>query len=324
MTKLSPGWVTLQWEESITHLGSPFRIALSEENCESPACFDTCILLNHIPHDDSSAPCGNPPCTPYTQYRVTVLIPDVYCNQCILQLVMVDTAKIKPGDTCTYPSGYSGRHFITGVNDSELIGQYSSTLGAYYNDRRGFDGKPYTGCPSVYHSCANVFIDGQQPRQGLQCEQPVDWPYRDLPFGFYGTSESAPWTPDRYLYSPTPRSYNQRNVTYGIFDNASNALVTGPYATGVRATFYASVSDAPNATAPNANEDSVAYEVPEGYLALENAGLVGTSPTLASPPPPVASATARKTAHMGVRRLHNRLRRVKGLALTEHAASQQE
>ena len=89
----------------------------------------------------------------------------------------MDTFKIRAGDTCTHPAGYTGRHFITpssaqyDATDPHLIGQYSPELGVYYNDRRGYDGKPYTGCPSVYHTCANVVINGQQPRKGLQCSQ---------------------------------------------------------------------------------------------------------------------------------------------------------
>lgn len=280
LTKLSPGWVTLQWQESIVHNGSPFRISLSEENCEGVECFESCILLDHIPHDDTSTPCGAPPCTPYTQYRATVRIPNVYCNQCVLQLVLINTQGIKPGDSCTY-TDYSGHHYLT--NTSNQIGGWDAATGTYFNGRRDYDGEYTTACPAAYHSCANVFIDGRKRRKNLVCDQPADWPYRDLPSGTYVNGENATWTADRYLASPTPRSYNQRNVTYGIFDNQTNALVAGPYGKGVRGVYYESVKDAPPSDVPNAYEAaSLAYQSPAGYLSLEDGAFANATATRAT------------------------------------------
>lgn len=45
VTPLQPGLQTLVWEESVSHLGSPFRIALLDEHEQVAA-----VLLNHIPH----------------------------------------------------------------------------------------------------------------------------------------------------------------------------------------------------------------------------------------------------------------------------------
>jgi hypothetical protein len=42
---LKPGLQTLTWEESISHAGAPFRIAILDENEEAKV-----VLLNHIPH----------------------------------------------------------------------------------------------------------------------------------------------------------------------------------------------------------------------------------------------------------------------------------
>jgi hypothetical protein len=42
---LQPGWQTLTWEEAVSHQGSPFRIALLDENEREIA-----VLMDHIPH----------------------------------------------------------------------------------------------------------------------------------------------------------------------------------------------------------------------------------------------------------------------------------
>ena len=80
---LSPGWMTLVWEESINHKGSPFRVAIldSRENAKV-------ILLDHIPHNDNTAPNMTEEST-YAPYRISVNIPDVQCTRCSIQLLYV-------------------------------------------------------------------------------------------------------------------------------------------------------------------------------------------------------------------------------------------
>jgi hypothetical protein len=60
------------------------------------------------------------------QYNVKLIIPDINCPRCSLQLVNPMTDKINRGSCCPYP---------TGTNN----------------------------CQSVYHSCANIVITGKIP-----------------------------------------------------------------------------------------------------------------------------------------------------------------
>lgn len=97
MTTLSPGWVTFTWEESITHAGSPFRIAILDETETARV-----VLLDHIPHNDKSAPDRNDEST-YVPYKISVNIPDVQCDKCSLQLLYVMTDKtVKCGTPVCY------------------------------------------------------------------------------------------------------------------------------------------------------------------------------------------------------------------------------
>lgn len=91
----------------------------------------------------------------YHNYFITVMIPDVQCDVCSLQLRQIVTDSLKPPDTtCTLPGT----------------------------------------CPSVYHSCANVRIGGRVPRSQYTCAYPENWPYRSLASGVYASGENAAWT----------------------------------------------------------------------------------------------------------------------------------
>lgn len=97
VTTLSPGWTTLTWEESITHAGSPFRIAILDETETARV-----VLLDHIPHNDKSAPDRNDEST-YVPYKISVNIPDIQCDKCSLQLLYVMTDKtVKCGTPVCY------------------------------------------------------------------------------------------------------------------------------------------------------------------------------------------------------------------------------
>ena len=87
MTTLTPGWNTLTWEESVTHTGSPFRIAILDETETARV-----VLLDHIPHNEESKPIAYVEKT-YTPYSVSVNVPDIKCDKCSLQLLYVMTDK---------------------------------------------------------------------------------------------------------------------------------------------------------------------------------------------------------------------------------------
>merc|ERR1711998_522977 len=96
-------WQTVVFEESIFHAGAPQRLALAMDGEGNDAvAFETCVLLDHIPHNDAPAT-GRPSLrspSSYTPYRVSVFIPDISCERCTLQLIsaMTDAAHgVPPG-----------------------------------------------------------------------------------------------------------------------------------------------------------------------------------------------------------------------------------
>ena len=98
VTTIAPGWTTFTWEESISHEGSPFRLAILDETETAQV-----ILLDHIPHWDAASPIAYIERT-YVDYKMSVNIPDVNCTKCSLQLLYVMSDKtVKCGTkTCYY------------------------------------------------------------------------------------------------------------------------------------------------------------------------------------------------------------------------------
>ena len=102
------------------------------------------------------------------------MIPDVQCKQCSLQLVNPMTDKIQKGDSCRYPGGGN------------------------------------KVCRSVYHSCADVTIDGKTPREQYKCptEPPLDWiqPAAAVP-RVYTQERAAPgdWSEVGWLTAAPPK-----------------------------------------------------------------------------------------------------------------------
>ena len=151
---------TITWLESIPHPGAPVRFALSRDGGgldESQTDFESCILLDHIPHDALSRPSYGDAST-WHRSSITLWIPDVYCERCYLQLIsaMSDAAHGVPADTkCSYKG--------------TLATEGTSIL-------------RYPDCPAVYHSCSPVSIDGSIPRNEIetcnttQFEKNLEWP----------------------------------------------------------------------------------------------------------------------------------------------------
>lgn len=140
--EIPPGPMLVEWEEAISHDGSPFRIALSHDGTDddSPAC----ILLDHIPHNDGLSPNIDDEST-YTKYSMVINIPDVACERCSLHLANPRTAD---------------------------EGTLASPTGAGCTDPNG-------SCKTVYHSCTIPFkITGSVQRSSFECpnQNPSDWP----------------------------------------------------------------------------------------------------------------------------------------------------
>jgi hypothetical protein len=144
--EIAPGPLTVQWEESITHAGAPFYIALTQDGRDTDTfLLKSCILLDHIPHNDFTSPNFYNEST-FELYSLTIDIPNVSCSRCSLHIVNPMTDKIgvrgaPNGTGCTYP-GFCG----------------------------GID---------VYHSCTlPIKINGTTPRKDYVCpnRNPSDWP----------------------------------------------------------------------------------------------------------------------------------------------------
>jgi hypothetical protein len=149
---------TVTWLESIPHPGAPARFALSFDGVDDG--FESCILLDHVPHDEYSRPDFRDPTT-YHRASITLFIPDVYCERCYLQLMTVMSDEIHgvPRDsTCAYHGAVDAGTLVTTNEDL---------------------------CPVVYHSCAPVSINGTIPRKDIatcntaELEQQLNWPFMD-------------------------------------------------------------------------------------------------------------------------------------------------
>ena len=129
---IQPGPFTIIFEESLAHTGAPWRVSLSADGDDDAD--KECILLDHIPHDDKSAPDYENEAT-YHRFHITVNIPDVSCEACSLHLSNPMTDK---------------------------IGDAGSPLGIGCTE-------PGT-CFSVYYSCSTPLkISGSLPRAQLAC-----------------------------------------------------------------------------------------------------------------------------------------------------------
>jgi len=184
VTTLSPGWTTFTWEESINHVGSPFRIAILDETETARV-----ILLDHIPHNDKATPVIDVEST-YQPYKVSVNIPDVQCSKCSLQLLYVMTDKsVKCGiPTCYYNPADAACKGSTDPSAATCAGAPNSNVCVQNNE-----------CFSNYHSCTDVKITGKHPLSSFAFNsQPNDWPFITMPVQYY-SAEVGSWTTDGWL-----------------------------------------------------------------------------------------------------------------------------
>ncbi len=190
----APGPLTVSWEEGVPHAGAPTRIALALE--DTPAGWArACVLLDHIPHRD--APLGAPPVVPgvpgsYTRSRLTLTLPDVRCDRCVLQLVtaMTDGAHGVPhGARCALrPFGS-----VEGNNDDD---DEARTLPL---------------CPA-YFSCATIAINGTAANTAANATAasacgapPADWPHARAAANVYGSAaDVGRWSRAGWLLDAPP------------------------------------------------------------------------------------------------------------------------
>jgi hypothetical protein len=207
-TVVSPGPFPLVFQETIFHTGSPFRIALApiidlngSQVQDQINAFESCVLLDHIPHNDAG--------TANQYYSVTVNIPNVNCTNCVLQVIQVMTDKIgffSGGSTCTY-NGSQSQSWSNGF------------------------------CGSNYHSCANVIINGTQPfNVSTACPTipPSGWAFNATP-NSYTSADSGNWDP-RGVLADTRASANfsviPQGTTCTAFSTSINRVASGMLSTG--------------------------------------------------------------------------------------------
>ena len=192
-----PGPLTVVYEESVRHSGAPTRIALSRDGED---IYD-CILLDHIPANPASSPTYMQDAT-YVPYRVTIMIPDVQCERCSLQLVNPMTDKISTA------APFNGK--------------------CQYREGSPSDSPDY--CFSVYHSCTlPLRIKGRVPRSQLGiCSQPDAWPWSGLPYGVYSKGEQASWTSDGWLASVPAEFTQPAGACAGLPYDTSQAVMPRP------------------------------------------------------------------------------------------------
>ena len=97
ITKITPGWNTFTWEEAITHKGAPVRLAILDANETARV-----ILLDHIPHDDTTSPNYYVESS-FVPYHMSVFIPDIQCTNCTIQMINFMTDKTV---NCNIPTCY--------------------------------------------------------------------------------------------------------------------------------------------------------------------------------------------------------------------------
>jgi hypothetical protein len=130
---------TVTWLESLPHPGAVARFALSLDGVDDG--FESCLLLDHIPHDEYSRPDPNDQ-RGFHRSSITLFIPDVYCQRCTLQLVtfMTDQAHgLSAGAHCAYQK----------AKDAGTVDTLLPT------------------CTTTYHSCAPVSINGTIARNSI-------------------------------------------------------------------------------------------------------------------------------------------------------------
>ena len=74
-------WQTISMEESVSHTGSPFRLSLLDA-----AGNHKISLLDHVPHNDNSVASHSTNESSYQPYKISVFIPNVFCERCTLQV----------------------------------------------------------------------------------------------------------------------------------------------------------------------------------------------------------------------------------------------
>ena len=150
---------------------------------------DSCVLLDHIPHNDCCRPILFVPST-YTQYSITIDIPNINCERCSLHLSNPMTDKIgndgsPSGIGCTDPDGTCFSVYHSCTKPFRIVGNSDAVQRSEYT------------CPSI-----------ESNNQGW----PMSWmgdngEVVDASTPFVYRRESSIWDTEDYTLTTVPEQY---------------------------------------------------------------------------------------------------------------------
>lgn len=145
----------------------------------------------------------------WATYVFDIVIPDVKCDRCTLQLLYVMSDK--SGKRCGFePCEYDASQTECAPDAMNVPDAFIDTC--KYTESDALPSCDGRRCFSNYHSCADVTITGVGDRASLVCEQPAGWAYSSLPPSKYFGNETAEWNildsgnPPTFTWGPTSLS----------------------------------------------------------------------------------------------------------------------
>jgi hypothetical protein len=163
ITTIAPGNYTVIWQETISHIGAPYVIALSYYDDQH-----TLILVDQIPFN----PNGSVPGPNLKIYGFNINIPDIDCPRCALHMYNPMVDKIPVNTSCPYPFGnkicFSVYHscadiVITGKNSVDsFVNGYSFSFPSCWQKNPPVVSGIYSRIQGQYSIDSNIsFLDYQ-------------------------------------------------------------------------------------------------------------------------------------------------------------------
>jgi hypothetical protein len=154
---------------------------------------ESCVLLDHIPHNDCCSPSLYDPAT-YTPYAITINIPNVHCERCSLHLSNPMTDKIGDdgspyGIGCTDPDGTCFSVYHSCTRPFRIVG----------NDDNGAVPRSEYACPSL-GSVNDGWPTSWIGDDGEAADASVPGVYRRI---------SSEWSADDYTLMTAPEAYRE-------------------------------------------------------------------------------------------------------------------
>ena len=157
--------------------------------------------MDHIPHNDKSNPDKDNE-NSFTKYNISLLIPNVDCPSCSLQLLYIMTDKTTSCNipVCRYNELDTACKGSTDLNTDPCLGAPNGNVcidsnecfsNCMFNHYWLYFNQFYL---CLDHSCADIIIKGVKPIKDFDLVDriPSIWPYKNKTNGYY-SKESANW-----------------------------------------------------------------------------------------------------------------------------------